>query len=122
MNGEVDNSGRAIVALSVRASADADADATRLAAWVDTAFTGDLVIPRGTIAKLELRQSAAVTAGLADGTQVVLETYSCVIDWFGRRWIIEVVANEGQVALLGIGLLRDRKLEIDYRLQTVVIE
>ena len=35
MNGEVDNSGRAIVLLLVRASADTDA--TRLDAWVDTA-------------------------------------------------------------------------------------
>ena len=120
MNGEVDHSGRAIVSLSVRP--DADAGASALVAWVDTAFTGELVVPRKMIEKLGLQQSAAVTAGLADGTQVVLETYSCVIDWFGRRRVVEVVENEGQVPLLGIGLLRDRKLEIDYRLHTVVIE
>ena len=120
MNGEVDNSGRAIVLLLVRASADTDA--TRLAAWVDTAFTGDLVIPRETINRLALRQSAAVTAGLADGTQVVLETYSCVIEWFDRHRIVEVVENDGQVPLLGVGLLRDRRLEINYRSRTVLIE
>jgi clan AA aspartic protease len=120
MNGEVDHSGRAIVTLSVRPNAEGDA--TPLVAWVDTAFTGELVIPRRTIEKLRLRQSAAVKAGLADGTQVVLETYSCVIDWFGRRQTVEVVENEGRVPLLGVGLLRDRRLEIDYQLRTVVIE
>jgi clan AA aspartic protease len=120
MNGEVDHSGRAIVNLSVRPSADVDA--SPLAVWVDTAFTGELVIPRKTVQALKLRQSAAVKAGLADGTQVVLETYSCLIDWFGRTQIVEVVENEGQTPLLGTGLLRDRRLEIDYRLRTVVIE
>ncbi len=120
MNGEVDPSGRAIVNLLVRSSAGADA--SLLPAWVDTAFTGELVIPRKTVKKLGLQQSAAITAGLADGTQVVLETYSCIIDWFGQRRIVEVVENEGQVPLLGVGLLHDRRLEIDYRLRTVVVE
>ena len=120
MNGEVDNSGRAIVSMLVPASANADA--TGLAAWVDTAFTGDLVVPRQTIERLGLRQSAAVTAGLADGTQVVLETYSCVVEWFGGQQTVEVVENDGQVPLLGVGLLRDRRLEIDYRSRTVSID
>jgi clan AA aspartic protease len=120
VNGEVDSSGRAIVVLLVRASADVDA--TRVAAWVDTAFTGDLVIPRKTIERLGLRQSAAVTAGLADGKQVVLETYSCVVEWFGRQRTVEVVENDGQISLLGVGLLRDRRFEIDYRSPTVLIE
>jgi hypothetical protein len=72
VNGKVDNSGRAIVLLLVQASANADT--IRLAAWVDTVFTGDLVIPRETIERLGLQQSAAVTAKLADGTQVVLSS------------------------------------------------
>ncbi len=119
MNGEVDNSGRALIGLRVRPSADADA--TSLAAWVDTAFTGELVIPRGTIDKLGLQQSAAVMAGLADGTQVVLETYSCIVEWFGQDRKVDVVENAGQFPLLGVGLLRDRRLEIDYRSRTLSI-
>lgn len=119
MNGEVDNSGRALIPLRVRSLADGDA--VQLAAWVDTAFTGDLVIPQGTIEKLGLQQSAAVVAGLADGTEVVLETYSCVVEWFGRERIVEVVENTGQFPLLGVGLLRDRRLEIDYPSRTVSI-
>jgi clan AA aspartic protease len=120
MKGEVDDSGRALIALRLRPSVDTDA--TPLVAWVDTAFTGELVIPHGTIENLGLQQSAAVMAGLADGRQVVLETYSCVIEWFGEERTVEVVENDGQFALLGVGLLRDRRLEIDYRSQTLAVE
>ncbi len=119
MNGEVDHSGRALIALRLRASIDADA--TALAAWVDTAFTGELVIPRVTIERLGLQQSAAVTAGLADGTRVVLETYTCVVEWFGQKRIVEVVESDGPFPLLGVGLLHDRRLEIDYRSRTLSI-
>jgi clan AA aspartic protease len=117
MNGEVDVSGRALIVLSIRPSHGADA--VSLQAWVDTAFTGELVIPQATITRLGLPQSAAVMAGLADGTQVVLDTFSCVIDWFGRERVVEVVENDGNLPLLGVGLLWERKLEIDYPARTL---
>ena len=120
MTGEVDSSGRALIALRLRPSPGAEA--VPVVVWVDTAFTGELVIPRGTIERLGLRQSAAVTAGLADGTHVVLDTYTCVIEWFGQDRYVEAVENEGRFPLLGVGLLRDRRLEIDDRLRTLSIE
>ena len=120
MNGEVNKAGRALIALGVRPSLDAGI--TPLIAWVDTAFTGELVIPQGTIERLGLQRSAAVTAGLADGTQVVLETYSCIVEWFGQERTVEVVANDGQFPLLGVGLLQGRRLDIDYRSHTLSIE
>ncbi len=120
MNGEVDSSARALIVLRVRSSQNAEA--APLIAWVDTAFTGELVIPQRTVETLGLQRSAAVTAGLADGTRVVLETYSCVVEWFGRERIVEVVGNDGQFPLLGVGLLHDRRLEIDYRSRTLSIE
>jgi len=119
MKGEVDDAGRALIVLRVRSSADADS--TELAAWVDTAFTGELVVPRRAIERMGLWQSAAVMAGLADGTQVVLETYSCIVEWFGQERVVEVVGNDGQFPLLGVGLLRDRRLDIDYRSRTLSI-
>jgi len=64
----------------------------------------------------------AVLAGLADGTQVLLESYSCVIDWMDETRVVEVIENDGQFSLLGVGLLRDRRLEIDYRSRSLVIE
>jgi clan AA aspartic protease len=117
--GEVDKSGRALVVLCVRPFVDAAV--IRLTAWVDTAFTGDLVVPRAMIERLGMRQSAAIMAGLADGTQVVLDTSSCVVEWFGQERLVEVVENDGQLPLLVVGLLRGRRLEIDYRTQTISI-
>ena len=81
MKGEVDSSGRALVVLNVRPTDDGAA--SELTVWIDTAFTGELVIPRESIGMLGLLQSAAITARLADGKEVPLDAYACVIDWFG---------------------------------------
>lgn len=120
MNGQVDDAGRALIVLKARAAEDkGPADLT---AWIDTAFTGELVVPRATISALSLAQSASVLARLADGTQVVLESYSCIVEWFGVERVVEVVENDGQFALLGVGLLRDHRVEINYPSRSVFIE
>jgi clan AA aspartic protease len=98
-----------------------EAEPIALTVWVDTAFTGDLVIPRHTIAELKLSQSAAVLAALADGNEVVLDCYSCIVDWFGDVRAVEVIENDGALPLLGVGLLQGRKLEVDYRLNTLTV-
>ena len=81
-----------------------------------------MVIPRTTIEAMGLPQSAAVMAGLADGTQVVLESYSCVLDWFGNLRLVEVIENDGEIPLLGVGLLSDRRLEVDYGRRSLVLD
>lgn len=120
MTGKVDKDGRALLPLRVRARAGSSP--TELNAWIDTAFTGELVMPRGIIKRLALSKSAEVPAILADGTQVFLESYSCILEWFGNARAVEVVENDGQFPLLGIGLLRQRRIEIDYSLATVTID
>ena len=120
MIGVDDESGRALV--TVRLRARRDAAEIKAQAWIDTAFTGELVLPLSMIAQLGLEQSAAIAAGLADGSQVTLETFSCLIEWFGNDHSIEVVANDGRFALLGVGLLLGRKLTVDYPRLTVSIE
>lgn len=119
MNGYVDDAGRALLDLTIRPSPNASPSSLNV--WIDTAFTGELVVPRAMIKSLALPQSAAVTAGLADGSQVVLETFTCIPDWFGTTRSVEVIANDGQFPLLGVGLLQDRKLEIDYPQRTITI-
>ena len=116
----MDGSGRALLDLSVRASKDTRP--TNLTVWIDTAFTGELVIPRSTVEAMGMPQSAAVMAGLADGSQIVLESYGCIVDWFGDLRRVEVIANEGQLPLLGVGLLRDRRLEVDYRSRSLLLD
>lgn len=120
MYGKVDRADRAIVELSVRSAIDGTP--SRLIAWIDTAFTGELVVPHAEVERLGLSQSSAVMAGLADGKQVVLDTFTCFAEWLGEVRQVEVVESECQCALLGIGLLRKRRVEIDYRLRTVKVE
>jgi clan AA aspartic protease len=97
-------------------------DPNMLSVWVDTAFTGELVLPRDAIDHLGLARSSSVIADLADGTEAVLDTYSCVIEWFGIERVVEVVESDAKLPLLGVGLLRDHCLRIDYRNGHVTLE
>lgn len=81
MIGRVDSSGRAIIEIMIAAGSDTQPHAIDV--WVDTGFTGDLVIPRGVVDSLVLQQSGTVDGILADGTEVLFQTYHCEIQWFG---------------------------------------
>lgn len=112
IGGRIDSSGRALLRVSVKAAEQSTP--IELEAWIDTGFTGELVLPQDLIASLHLKQSGTVSAELGDGSAVVMETYHCLVAWFGRDQAIEVVGNSGSLPLLGIGLMRDHKLTIDY--------
>ena len=120
MNGHVDSNGRALVTVSVRRSDVAAAHEVQ--AWIDTGFNGDLVLPQQQIDDLALSQSGTVKAILADGSEVILQRYICLIDWFGEERDLEVVANDGEYPLLGVGLLVGRDLHISYRSGIITIE
>lgn len=113
MRGFVDNGGRSLLAVQLRANGDSDS--VEVEVWVDTGFTGDLVLPQAVIDALGLIQSGSVDAVLADGSQSELSTYSCLIQWFGTERNLEVIANAGDCPLLGVGLLLGFALRIDYR-------
>lgn len=119
MNGVVDEELRAIVQVPVARAKTGQR--TELAAWIDTAFNGGLVIPHAQIELLGLVQESSAEAILADGKTVALETYACFLDWFGATYEMQIVANDGKYPLLGTMLLADRKLEIDYKAKTVTL-
>lgn len=119
MTGHVDSAGRALLSVNVRdlntgLSAQWDA-------WIDTGFTGHLVVPRSMLAGLGSQPTAKATAILADGSQVTLDTYSYQIDWFGLQ-AIEVIANDGAIPLIGVGLLIGRELIINYSTRIVTLQ
>ena len=120
MREQVDDAGRALLTLSIKPITGSDP--VDLVVWVDTAFDGELVVPLNVVHDLELPQSAAVQATLANGTAVVLDTFDCEIAWFGQWRRVEVIANEGRLPLLGIGLLRSRKLTVDYETNVLELE
>jgi clan AA aspartic protease len=83
--------------------------------WIDTGFTGELVLPKPMIDALILAQSGTVDAILADGTEIELKTYTCLLNWFGQQRRLEIIANDGNFPLLGVGLLLGLELQINYR-------
>lgn len=120
MKGFVDEFGRAL--LSIRIRATEKSKPMEITAWIDTAFNGELVLPRQIIENANLEQSAGVEAKLADGSSVMLESYTCTLIWFKQEYPIETIANDGGFPLLGIGLLIGHRLTIDYTKQTVNIK
>jgi clan AA aspartic protease len=120
VTGIVDESMRALLDVSVAAAKGAAKHVFTV--WIDTAFNGGLVIPRPHIERLGLKQASTTQAVLADGHLIDLETFTCHLDWFGGEYRTQVVANDGEFPLLGTLLLADRKLTIDYRTKTVVLD
>jgi len=83
MNGHVDEAGRALVAIHIANSQGALY--TQVLVWIDTAFDGHLVLPSEMIKELELEPFAQAKGILADGSRVVLETFFCYVEWFGKQ-------------------------------------
>jgi clan AA aspartic protease len=120
MNGFVDHAGRALVEIELGAT---EGEQPRsIAAWIDTGFTGDLVLPKEIIDELALPLTGTVSATLADGSKTVMATYRCFVRWFDEMRRLEVVANAGQYPLLGVGLLLDRELRIDYGSKRITLD
>ena len=80
------------------------------------------MLPQQQIHDLALPHSGTVKAILADGSKVALKTHACLIDWFGEERYLEVVANNGEYPLLGVGLLVDHDLHISFRSGNITIE
>lgn len=119
MIGSVDDAGRALV--RIRLKNPTDATEAELDAWIDTGFTGELVLPQQTVMSLGLPLGPSVMARLADGSNVQLDAHTCLLEWFDEWKRIEVVANQGHYPLLGVGLLVDRDLRINYRTKKIII-
>ena len=120
MNGLVDLQGRALLTVPVRAEPDAVASPVEV--WIDTGFTGELVMPRSQIDRMGLKPGLMVRAVLADGRNSRLKSFVAWIDWFGETLEIEVVAGEGQTTLMGVGLMLGHRLVVDYGSLNVTLE
>jgi clan AA aspartic protease len=124
VNGSVDSDLRALV--EVQAGGSPNGLKSTVVAWVDTAFNGGLVLPRQEIERLGerlgLTEASSTSAILADGKQVELPTYTCYLEWFGREFRTQVVANDGEYPLLGTMLLDGHDLVISYKRRTLTLD
>jgi clan AA aspartic protease len=119
MNGRVDDNLRAL--LEVQIGNTRGGPKSTVLVWVDTAFNGGLVLPHHEIQRLALKERSSTPAILADGQRVELPTYTCHLDWFGREYRTQIVANEGAHPLLGTMLLDGHDLEVSYKRRTVTL-
>jgi clan AA aspartic protease len=117
MKGFVDDRDRALIPIQV--ANKLSGELTDIVAWIDTAFDGHLVFSRELINSLKLEALVETEAILADGSKVSLESYFCVIDWFGEKVPVQVTENEGRFPLVGTGLLTKRNLAISYQSKLV---
>jgi clan AA aspartic protease len=119
MNGVVDDFGRPLVRISLR---NPGAGITlELDAWIDTGFGGSLMLPTDHVTRLALLKSGEAVGGLADGSRVNFDTYGCHINWFEAERRVEALASTGRFALIGLGLLEDYILTINYPRRTVTV-
>jgi predicted aspartyl protease len=108
MMGKVDNSGRALLSVELRSSVLSTTE--ELDVWVDTGFTGDLVLPQVLIDELQLPKSGSVDAILADGSQIELNTYTCSLGGLTTDALQVFLEKGGQIAFFQIGRSRNRSL------------
>ena len=119
MNGFVDDRNRALLPIQVASSLKAEP--IEVLVWIDTAFDGHLVFSKELISKLQLDSLVETEAILADGSKITMESYFCVVDWFGQKVPVQVIENDGRYPLLGTGLLDGRTIHISYDAKTVAV-
>jgi hypothetical protein len=100
ISGLVDDYGRALISITIFHPPSATSNTVQ--AWIDS-----------------LPLSSVLPGAVADGSKVLFETYSCEVEWFGQRRAVEAIAGAGQFALVGIGLLEDCTLVVNYPEQRV---
>ena len=113
MKGIVDEDLRALI--DVLIGSLPNGEKSTVVVWIDTAFNGGLVLPLEEIVKLGLQEYSSTSAILADGQHVELPTFTCYLEWFGKEYRTQVLANDGTNPLLGTMLLDGHDLAISYK-------
>lgn len=107
--------------LPIRVASSLNSKPSEFLVWIDTAFDGHLVFSKELISKLQLDSLVETEAILADGSKIIMESYFCVVDWFGKKVPVQVIENNGRFPLLGTGLLDGRNIHISYEAKTVSV-
>jgi clan AA aspartic protease len=113
LTGRVDEYGRALLPIVLKHPSAGTSE--ELEAWIDTAFTNSLMLPPAIAVRFGLASDISVLAKLADGSEKRMPTLDCLIDWFGEWKKVMVISSDVKLPLLGVGLLEDHELTINYR-------
>lgn len=81
---------------------------------VDTGFAGSLSLPPEAVAAMGLPYRGTFEAKLADGSHRDVDAYIAVIEWSGKRLVVDVLSM-GHRPLLGTQLLANTELLCHFR-------
>jgi predicted aspartyl protease len=91
-------------------------------ALIDPAFIGTPLIPSDLMLALQLpAANRGLLAGLADGTEQLLPAFQSRIEWAGQARLVDVISSSNRRLLLGVELLENLALTIDYPARTVTL-
>lgn len=89
---------------------------------LNTAFTGELWMPKEILKSLGFVSRGTVKVELPDGAIKPAELFAGSINWFGQKLRVSAVASGDQSACVGMGILRHVSLRIDPGRDLVYIE
>lgn len=98
-----------LMRLSVRDGSDQPQE---VEAVVDTGYNGFLTLPASLVASLGLTWLCRQQGRLADGSILTFDVYVAIVDWQGKRRIVEVEAADSY-PLLGTLMLEGCELRIN---------
>jgi predicted aspartyl protease len=91
-------------------------------AIVDTGFNGGLELPDALRAHVQPRLVAIMTSILAGGQSILEEVFDVQFPFDGHVVPTEATFVAGNTILVGTGLLKDHRLEIDFPARTVMLQ
>lgn len=119
--GRVDDNGRALIRLKFRLPGTSQF--VEWEAQIDTGFSGHIWMGDGLAKNIGVvAASVNAVSVLADGSRVEVPTGHCEPEWFGTILRPRVILGGGNIPLIGIGLIEDCRLTIDYPRRTVQLE
>lgn len=92
-----------------------------LACLVDSGFNGDLALPSALVSAHRMKLRHIVPCELANGQTVLMPAYEWNLMWFGTRSRVEVLESDSEIPIIGLRLVRGKRLTIDLIDWNVVI-
>jgi len=91
-------------------------------ALIDSGFNGDLELPDALRSAVNPRYVTDVLSILAAGVEVLEKSYDVDFPFDGRMTLAEATFVDGDSILVGTGMMRDFRLEVDFVARTVNLD
>jgi len=88
---------------------------------LDTGFNGSLLLPREFVEENSMLFVGREKVIMVEEISTEIDTAAAKVNWLGKDLLLHVFVSETDEALIGVEMLVDSLLEIDYKNQTVKI-